>query len=536
MVDDRDDSGTPNERSRSFGRGNQGGRGSRNMIQPEAVAKPATRSTAVRNPFVVAGNAIFVILMLLAVGGYFGLRQFTGPGPLTAAKTVYVPKGSGRDEIADALEREGVITGATTFTTGVFLMGRGNDLKAGEYAFQPSVSMYDVMKTMVAGKVIQHSLTVPEGLTSQAIIDRLNQDDLLTGDAPAVPPEGSLLPDTYKYERGTTRSAMVRRMQEEQKQLVDQIWKQRAPNLPLKSPAEMVTLASIVEKETGQADERPHVASVFINRLQKNMRLQSDPTVIYGMVGGKGKLDRSLTSADLSQPTRFNTYVIGGLPPSPIANPGRAAMEAVASPLATKDLYFVADGSGGHAFAPTLEEHNKNVARWRQLQQQGGDATPAPAADPPAGAPAPVAPAAATAPATPAPAVAPSAAAAPVAPPAKPCKKGNKKCKQQATQPPAAPEAAASPAPAPEAAVPAPVAPAAPIPTAPAAPAAAAPAPTQPVPDATAATPGPVPDQGTPTAQSAQHKKGAFEDPVANTSHDPLLDKTFDLNSPQTVQ
>ncbi len=196
MVDDRDDSGLPNERSRSFGRGGAGGRGSRNMIQPDAVSKPSTRSNAVRNPFIVAGNALFVILMLLAIGGYFGLRQFTSPGPLAEARTIYVPKGSGRDDIADSLERQGVITGATTFTTGVYLLGRGNDLKAGEYAFQPGISMYNVMNTLVEGKVIQHSLTIPEGMTSQMIIDKLNQDDLLTGDAPPWPPEGSLLPDT----------------------------------------------------------------------------------------------------------------------------------------------------------------------------------------------------------------------------------------------------------------------------------------------------------------------------------------------------
>jgi UPF0755 protein len=368
---------------------------------------------------------------------------------------------------------------------------------------------------MVEGKVIQHSLTIPEGLTSQMIIDKLNQDDLLTGDAPPMPPEGSLLPDTYKYERGTTRSTMIRKMQEEQRQLVDQIWKQRAPNLPLKSPAEMVTLASIVEKETGQAEERPHVASVFINRLQKNMRLQSDPTVIYGMVGGKGKLDRSLTSADLGQPTRFNTYTIPGLPPSPIANPGRAAMEAVASPLATKDLYFVADGSGGHAFAPTLDEHNKNVARWRQLQQQGGDAAPASGAAPvqPAAAPVPVAPAQNTA----APA-APALVDPPPAKPAKPCKKGSKNCKPQATQ---QSPAQAAPAPAPVA-----VAPAVP-------PAAEVPAPA--APDATATAPAPAATPGQ-AAAPAPAKKGAFDDPVANTTHDPLLDKTFDLNSPQNVQ
>lgn len=511
MVEDREDSGLANERSRSFGKGAAGSRGSRNMIQPDAVAKPPTRSSAVRNPFVVAGNAVFVLLMLIAIGGYFGLRQFTSSGPLAEAKTVYVPKGSGRDEIADSLERQGVIDGATTFTTGVYMLGHGNDLKAGEYAFKPGVSMYDVMNILVDGKVIQHSITIPEGLTSQMIIDRLNQDDLLTGDAPPVPPEGALLPDTYKYERGITRSAMVRKMQEEQKALVDQIWKQRAANLPLKSPAEMVTLASIVEKETGQADERPHVASVFINRLQKNMRLQSDPTVIYGMVGGKGKLDRALTSADLTQPTRFNTYTIPGLPPSPIANPGKAAMQAVATPLATKDLYFVADGTGGHAFAPTLDEHNKNVAKWRQFQQQGGNAQALPSqALPSQPAPSPPAPDAA------APASAP--AEAPVAkPPAKPCKKGSKACKQQTeAEAPAAPTPPPAPPPAPAADIP-------------------LPAPSTPSPSPAPAAQAPVAPNADPT-QAAKPKKGGFDDPVANTNHDPLLDKTFDLNSPQTVQ
>ena len=510
MVDDRDDSGLANERSRSFGKGAAGSRGSRNMIQPDAVAKPPTRSSAVRNPFVVAGNAVFVLLMLVAIGGYFGLRQFTSAGPLAEAKTVYVPKGSGRDEIADSLERQGVIDGATTFTTGVYMLGHGNDLKAGEYAFKPGVSMYDVMNILVDGKVIQHSITIPEGLTSQMIIDRLNQDDLLTGDAPPVPAEGALLPDTYKYERGTTRSAMVRKMQEEQRALVDQIWKQRSANLPLKSPAEMVTLASIVEKETGQADERPHVASVFINRLQKNMRLQSDPTVIYGMVGGKGKLDRALTSADLTQPTRFNTYTISGLPPSPIANPGKAAMQAVATPLATKDLYFVADGTGGHAFAPTLDEHNKNVAKWRQFQQQGGNAPVAPS--PPAPEPD------AAAPPAPAPAEAPVAK-----PPAKPCKKGSKACKQQTeAEAPVAPTPPPAPAPSP--------APAADIPLpAPSAPSAS------PAPSTPPAAQAPAAPNADPT-QAAKPKKGGFDDPVANTTHDPLLDKTFDLNSPQTVQ
>jgi UPF0755 protein len=548
MADDRDES-QPTERSRSFGRDSSGLRGARNMIQPDAVPKPPNRSGAAHNPLVVFGNAIFIILVLVAVGGYFGLRRFSAPGPLTAEKIVYVPKGSGIDGIADSLERQGVIDGATTFTTGIWILGHSNDLKAGEYSFKPAASMYEVMNVLVGGKVIQHTLTIPEGLTSEAILDRLDQDDILAGDPPPVPKEGSLLPDTYKYERGTTRAQMVSRMQAEQKALIDQVWKKRAPNLPLKSPLELVTLASIVEKETGQADERSHVASVFVNRLQKNMRLQSDPTVIYGIVGGKGKLERPLQSADLSQPTPFNTYTIAGLPPSPIANPGRAAMEAVANPLQTKDLYFVADGTGGHAFAETLEQHNRNVARWRQVQQQQGQAQPlgddtAGTQAPPAqtAAPAVVAPAVvAPAPAAPSPAATTPAPAntAPSAPAAttncKPAK--SKKCRnaKQTAVPPATPAA-----PAPEVA-PAPAAPAPAVPT-PAAPAPAVAAPaTNAAGPATApvvsGAPGSTPAVPVdPAHPGATGKKGGFDDPVANTKHDPLLDNTFDLNSPQSVQ
>ena len=208
------------------------------------------------------------------------------------------------------------------------------------------------------------------------IVARLVEDEVLSGETPAPPREGAILPDTYKFERGTTRKQLLARMEQEQKDVLAEVWKNRSSSLPLKSPAELVTLASIVEKETGRADERPRVASVFLNRLAKNMRLQSDPTVIYGLVGGKGKLDRPILKSDLENATPFNTYIINGLPPGPIANPGRAAMEAVANPSTTKDLYFVADGTGGHAFAETLEQHNRNVARWRQLEASGGTNDP----------------------------------------------------------------------------------------------------------------------------------------------------------------
>ncbi|MDQ0394234.1 UPF0755 protein [Labrys monachus] len=471
MVDDRNDSGQPIERSRSFGRKNSGQRGSRNMIQPDAVPTPRARSLAARNPLVVFGNAIVVILVLAAVVAYVGLRRFDGPGPLTEEKTVYIPRGTGTDGIADTLERQGVIADASAFKTGIWVLHHSNDLKAGEYAFKPRASMVDVMDILVEGKSIQHSLTIPEGLTSQAVVDRLAQDDILTGDAPPVPPEGSILPDTYKFERGTTRAQMVSRMEAEQKALVEQVWKKRASNLPLKSPADLVTLASIVEKETGKADERPHVASVFINRLQKNMRLQSDPTVIYGIAGGKGRLDRPLQSADLGRPTPFNTYLIAGLPPSPIANPGRAAMEAVANPMATKDLYFVADGSGGHAFAETLDQHNKNVSRWRQLQQ-GSEPAAAPA---------------------------PAPAAETFGPPIPAKLLGRQTKAKSGKQTPAEAAPAVS------------------------------------VPSTVNSANPPAPSSGQPV-QGGTGRKGGFEDPVENTKHDPLLDNTFDLNSPQTVQ
>jgi UPF0755 protein len=264
-----------------------------------------------------------------------------------------------------------VISSSFVFASITRFLKTADQLKAGEYIFKPGVSMRGVMDILVEGRGIQHALTIPEGWTSAMIVDRLMEDDVLTGEPPPVPREGSILPDTYKFERGTTRAQLVARMEKEQKETLAEVWQNRSPALQIKSPAELVTLASIVEKETGKADERPRVASVFLNRLQKNMRLQSDPTVIYGIVGGKGKLDRPITKADLDQQTPFNTYLINGLPPGPIANPGRAALEAVANPSRTKDLYFVADGTGGHAFAETLDQHNRNVARWRELEQQG---------------------------------------------------------------------------------------------------------------------------------------------------------------------
>ena len=285
--------------------------------------------------------------------------------------------------IADQLERAGAIGSATWFNILTVLDGNRGALKRGEYAFKAGVSMNDIENELIAHRVVRYKLTIPEGLTSEQVVDRLRDDTVLTGEVRETPREGSLMPDTYYFERGDTRLSILSRMAKIQAKTIDEIWKTRSPDLPIKSPWEMLTLASIVEKETGKTEERPRVAGVFINRLEKHMRLGSDPTIVYGLVLGKGTLGRSITKADLNQPTPYNTYLIDGLPPGPICNPGRAALEAVAKPVKSKDLYFVADGTGGHAFAETLDQHQKNVAHWRQIEKDvkdklAPDATPGP--------------------------------------------------------------------------------------------------------------------------------------------------------------
>ena len=255
-------------------------------------------------------------------------------------------------------------------------------------------SLHDVLNTLVSNKVVQHQVTIAEGLTSEQIVQRLLEADMLAGNIREIPREGSLLPESYRFPRGTPRDQVIQRIQQAEKRVVQEVWDHRAPDLPLRSPEQLVTLASIVEKETGRADERTRVAAVFVNRLKQRMRLQSDPTIIYGLVGGKGTLGRPIMRSEIEQPTPYNTYVIEGLPPGPIANPGRAALEAVANPARTKELYFVADGTGGHAFSETLDQHQKGVARLRAMEQQQRDGgTASVAADPVVASPAPVAPA-----------------------------------------------------------------------------------------------------------------------------------------------
>jgi len=243
-----------------------------------------------------------------------------------------------------------------------------------------------VLDTLIEGDAILYSVTIPEGWTSLQTVERLRATDELTGELTEIPPEGSLMPDTYRFARNTSRSDIIARMRTAQEEFLNKVWPTRDADLPIETKEEALILASIVEKETGLADERSKVAGVFINRLRKGMRLQSDPTIIYGLVGGRASLGRPIYRSEIVKETPYNTYVIKGLPPTPIANPGRAAIEAVLRPQETDAIYFVADGTGGHAFATTLAEHNRNVAQWRKIErrmreeqaraeQQGGSST-----------------------------------------------------------------------------------------------------------------------------------------------------------------
>src|SRR3984957_12524782 len=346
-----------------------------------------------RRPRRTGLSSLSAFLSFVLIGAVIGLVAFAAAiveerktGPLAADKVVVIEREDDEGPIADQLERAGVIESAPLFSAMTLVDGKHGALKRGEYSFKAGVSMREVEQELLSGKVLVHSVTVPEGLTSEQIVQRLRDNDVLVGDGKELPREGSLLPETYKFARGETRQALLTVMAKAQLKAVDEIWKKRAADLPVKSPGELVTLASIVEKETGKVEERPRVAGVFVNRLLKHMKLQSDPTIVYGLVFGKGTLGHSITKAELDQATPYNTYNIEGLPPGPICNPGKAALEAVANPAHSKELYFVADGTGGHAFAETLDQHLKNVARWRQIEKDAKDRL-APEASPPGFAP-----------------------------------------------------------------------------------------------------------------------------------------------------
>ncbi|WP_290984065.1 endolytic transglycosylase MltG [Hyphomicrobium sp.] len=326
---------------------------------------------------VISGVLSVSLVLMLLIGGlsFVVFHQFESPGPLDAPRTVVIPKGEGRIAIAERLEREGIITNRWTFVGGYLLQGflgghKTGELRAGEYEIKEHASMHDVIDTLAEGKSILYKTTLPEGLTSEQIVERLKAETSLSGEVASVPSEGTLLPDTYYFSKGASRNEILDRMRADMEKLLASLWEQRDPDIPVRSVDELVTFASIVEKETGRADERDRVAAVFYNRLRKGMRLQSDPTIIYGIVGGQGVLGRSITKTDIESKSPYNTYQINGLPPGPICNPGKSAILAALHPAKTNDLYFVADGTGGHAFSETLKEHNSAVQKWRAVEKQ----------------------------------------------------------------------------------------------------------------------------------------------------------------------
>lgn len=380
----------------------------------------------------VASNALtlFIVLLVVAAGILaWGREQFTGPGPLAQAICFRVERGDSLSAVSRALEEQGAVSDARIFRIGADYSDKAQGLKFGSYLVPPGAPMAQVLSILTDGgqstcgrevnfrigvasaEVILRELdaatnryvevvkfdpaaeaipqpyldvaeaddirwrvTLAEGVTSWQVIEALKRADFLEGALETVPDEGRLAPDSYEVERGSDRATLVAEMQARQDRVLAELWAARVDGLPYDTPEEALIMASIVEKETGIAEERKRVASVFINRLEQGMRLQTDPTVIYGVTEGKGVLGRGLRQSELRRETPWNTYVIDGLPPTPIANPGRLSIEAALNPETTEFLFFVADGSGGHAFATTLAEHNENVAKWRQIEAEQGAA------------------------------------------------------------------------------------------------------------------------------------------------------------------
>jgi UPF0755 protein len=321
----------------------------------------------------VAANALTLLIFGLVV--LFGIvtwvqSQYQGRGPLEAPLDFQVERGEGLASVADRLAEAGAISSASVFRIAARYSDLDAGLKFGEYSLPAGASMREILELMNRGGNVLRQVVVPEGLTSWQVVELLKGQDGLSGEVAEVPPEGSLAPAGYDFQRGDDRAALLARMEERQQEILAAAWAGRAPGLPLGSPEELLTLASIVEKETGVPEERPRVARVFVNRLERGMRLQTDPTVIYGITKGEGTLGRGLRASELAVATPYNTYVRLGLPPGPIANPGAQAIAAAANPAPGDELYFVADGTGGHAFARTLEEHNRNVAAWRKIEAQ----------------------------------------------------------------------------------------------------------------------------------------------------------------------
>ncbi|MGY8993213.1 MAG: endolytic transglycosylase MltG [Rhodospirillales bacterium] len=326
---------------------------------------------ALRLGWVTLGLLVGALIALLWAYG-----RYQAPGPHKNPLNVMIISGNSVEGIARRLAGAGVIEQPLIFRFGVRLTGIHKSLKAGEYAIPPHASPREIADILLAGQTVAHRLTVIEGATSYYIVARLKNTEPLSGDIRVPAVEGSLLPETYHFSRGDRRAAILDRMRADMQSTLAGLWQSRHRDTPLMSPGEALILASIVEKETGVADERPRVAAVFLNRLRRGMRLQSDPTVLYALTRGEMTLDRLLTRADLGIDSPYNTYVVAGLPPGPICNPGAAAIAAVLQPADTDELYFVANGRGGHAFAKTLVEHNNNVRKWRRLQRDRKNAKP----------------------------------------------------------------------------------------------------------------------------------------------------------------
>jgi UPF0755 protein len=333
-----------------------------------------------------SGSFLFWLLALAGAAAIFAYFFFTSaigrPGPLAEDRAFMVERGASGASIANSLESQGFINDAFLFRVANRLYASGSVLQAGEYQIPARASVKDIVEMMASGAALQHAITFPEGITIRAAMKLIEESEVLTGDMPETPPEGSILPDTYHVQRGMTRAALLQLMRDARDEAVAEIWARRQQNLPLRTPDDLVNLASIVERETGVASERPLVAAVFINRLRRPMRLETDPTIIYGvcrrfpdrcvdgrLVNAQGQR-RTIRASEIALDTGYNTYRIDGLPPTPIANPGRAALEATANPAQSNAIFFVADGTGGHVFAATIAEHNANVARWRQIEAQ----------------------------------------------------------------------------------------------------------------------------------------------------------------------
>lgn len=314
--------------------------------------------------------ALFVVAINALAVGYWAWQSYRAAGPLVENKIVLIPKGIGVQQIAAQLRDEGVIAQPLLFKAGVFWERKERALKPGEYEFATGQSMQDVILQIAAGKTLIRRVTFPEGLTSAEIVAKLKSIPQLTGEIAMTPAEGELLPETYAYHHGDDRQAIIARMKAAMREAIATNWPKRQDGLPIQNEQQLITLASIVEKETSLDRERARVAAVYINRLRIGMPLQADPTAAYakGLMGKSA--DEPLTYADLAAPHAYNTYQNPGLPPGPICNPGMESIRAVLQPLATNELYFVADGTGGHVFASTLEQHNKNVAAWRKVQRQ----------------------------------------------------------------------------------------------------------------------------------------------------------------------